>query len=115
MLNGIEATRCIRSETPDIVYVLGLSGRTDKVHMTTMLRAGASGYLFKGRCTLDELIQAIRETAEGRAYVQPECAELMLRQFRTKGDLPQASSGMNIPPMEIRNAVFCNISPKARR
>jgi len=84
VLTGIEATRCIRAELPD-VRVLGLSARTDKNHLTSMLRAGASGYLFKQHCNGPELVRAIRHVAEGRAYVDPDVMEKILEEYRHNG------------------------------
>ena len=45
-LNGIEATRQILADLPD-VKVVALSMHSDKKFVTEMLSAGASGYLLK--------------------------------------------------------------------
>ena len=45
-LDGIEATRQILSELPD-VKVIALSMYTDRRFVTNILKAGASGYLLK--------------------------------------------------------------------
>jgi len=56
-LNGIEATRKIKSENPQI-KVLALSMYSNNCFISGMLSAGASGYLLKD-CLYDELIDAI--------------------------------------------------------
>ncbi len=71
-LNGIETTRRIARDCPDI-EVLGLSMHPSRRVVTQMLRAGAKGYLLK-TCELDELIRAVRVVASGRTYLSPEIA-----------------------------------------
>ena len=66
-LNGIEATREIRRQTPE-VRVIGLSMHSAKRYVTEMFKAGAAGYLLKD-CDFDELANAIRTVAEGNTYV----------------------------------------------
>ncbi len=68
-LNGIEATREIRKEMPD-VKVVALSMHTTAKHITEMFRAGASGYVLKG-CEFAELVRAIRAVADGKMYISP--------------------------------------------
>ena len=85
VLNGIEATRCIRAELPEI-YVLAFSGRMEKNLITSMLRAGASGYLFKHHCSADELSNALRQVADGRTYFDPDSAEKILCDFKPPED-----------------------------
>ncbi len=72
ILNGIEATRTIHEEKPD-VKVIGLSMHSSKRYIREMRDAGASGYLLKD-CDFDELIEAIRTVAEGGTYFDPRIA-----------------------------------------
>jgi len=69
LLNGIEATRRITAELPD-VKVIALSMHDDRQFVEQMLQAGASGYLLKD-CAIDELVEAIRTVRIGRQYVGP--------------------------------------------
>ena len=71
-LNGIEATRQIRSSHPD-VKVLGLSMHADRQFVTEILSAGASGYLLKD-CPCQELVAAIHVAADGEVYLSPKVA-----------------------------------------
>jgi len=66
-LNGIEATRRVRRECP-ATKVVALSMHAERVFVTEMLRAGASGYLLKD-CVFDELARAICAVASGRSYL----------------------------------------------
>jgi DNA-binding NarL/FixJ family response regulator len=68
-LNGIEATRQIHQENPD-VKVIGLSMHASKRYIREMHEAGASGYLLKD-CDFDELIEAIQTVAAGGTYFDP--------------------------------------------
>ncbi|MCK4958733.1 MAG: response regulator transcription factor, partial [Planctomycetes bacterium] len=60
-VNGIEATRRIRSRFPD-VQVIGLSMHSYRRFILEMFKAGASGYLLKN-CAFAELANAIRVVA----------------------------------------------------
>jgi DNA-binding NarL/FixJ family response regulator len=65
-LNGIDATRLIHSENPDI-RIIGLSMHSAKRYIQEMHKAGARGYLLKD-CDFEELITAIRTVADGGSY-----------------------------------------------
>ena len=68
-LNGIEATRQIVSDNPE-VKVLALSMYADKRFVIGMLRAGASGYMPKD-CAFEELVQGIRAIVANEMYLSP--------------------------------------------
>ena len=68
-LNGIDATRALLSEYPD-VKVVALSMHSDRRFIAEMLSAGASGYLLKDSA-FDELAAAIRAVTGGRTYLSP--------------------------------------------
>jgi len=66
-LNGIEAARRIRSESPG-TRVLVLSMHGDRRNVLDALRAGAAGYVLKDQ-DAGALIEAIREVARGNTYL----------------------------------------------
>jgi DNA-binding NarL/FixJ family response regulator len=68
-LNGVEATRQIVAECPD-VKVLVLSMHSERQFVTEALHAGASGYLLKD-CAFEEVSRAIRIVTAGQVYVSP--------------------------------------------
>lgn len=78
-MNGIEATREIRSCAPGL-RVIALSMHSDKRYVAEMFRAGASGYLLKD-CAFEELARAVQVVMEGQAYISPPVAELMIKDF----------------------------------
>lgn len=71
-LNGVEATRRIRTEFP-AVRVLALSTHADRRYVQHMLDAGASGYVLK-ISAYDELLRAVRAVCAGKTYLSPEVA-----------------------------------------
>jgi DNA-binding NarL/FixJ family response regulator len=83
-LNGVEATRRIRAEHGR-VKVIALSTHTDKRYVHHMLDAGACGYVLK-MSAYDELLRAVRAASQGRTYLSPEIAGLVVE--RSTG--PQA-------------------------
>ncbi|MGB9498671.1 MAG: response regulator transcription factor [Dissulfuribacterales bacterium] len=56
-LNGIEATRQILADLPEI-KIIALSMYADKRYISGMFKAGASGYLLK-KSVFDELVDII--------------------------------------------------------
>jgi len=78
VMNGIEATRKIRQEFPQ-VKVLVLTTFEEDAWVFDALRAGAAGYLLKDTPRAD-LIKAIRETVEGKTYLDPAVAGRVLEQ-----------------------------------
>ena len=66
-LNGIEATRKIVKNNPNI-KVLALSAYTDQHFVREMFVAGASGYVLKQNA-YEELVKAIRDVMQGRKYI----------------------------------------------
>ena len=61
-LNGVEATRLLRSEVPG-VHVVALSAYADKRYVLAMLEAGAQGFVVKAGAA-EELLNAIRSVSE---------------------------------------------------
>jgi NarL family two-component system response regulator LiaR len=80
LMDGLEATRQITSEHPDIqVLVLTSFIADDKVFPA--IKAGARGYLLKDTGS-KELIEAIRKTYRGEPSLAPEIAQKVLTEIR---------------------------------
>jgi two-component system response regulator NreC len=76
VLNGIEATRQIKSELPHI-KVLALSVHAKREFVLDMVRAGVSGYMLK-ECVFDDLVHAIKVIVAGQSYLSPQIATIVL-------------------------------------
>jgi DNA-binding NarL/FixJ family response regulator len=86
---GLEATRAIREQHPEIaVLVLTMAHDDDSVFAA--VRAGARGYLLKG-ADGDELIRAIRAVAGGEAVFGPGVAQRVLGFLSASTDRPSAA------------------------
>lgn len=77
-INGIEATRQILNDKPDISILIITMFDDDTVF--TAMQAGARGYLLKG-AKGDETLRAIRAVANGEVIFSPGVAEQMMSYF----------------------------------
>lgn len=75
-MNGLEATRRIRTENSD-ARILALSMHSDKHFVQEAISAGARGYLLKD-CASAELVVAIQAVAEKRYYISPQLSGLLV-------------------------------------
>lgn len=82
-VNGIEATRCIVSGSPD-TKVLILSMHADRRYVSEALDAGACGFLLKS-CTTEEIFAAINMVAANDTYVCDEMRGMVERDAEKRG------------------------------
>ena len=90
LMDGIEATKAIRSELPG-VEVIALTSVLEDASVSEAVKAGAIGYLLKDT-DAEELHRAIRGAAEGRVQLAPEAAARLMRELREhheKKKIPQ--------------------------
>ena len=78
-INGLEATRQIRRELPE-VRVLVLTVHSDDEYFFRALEAGASGYVLK-EAAAEEMIAAIRAVAYGGVVLYPSLARRLLEDY----------------------------------
>jgi two-component system response regulator NreC len=97
-LNGIEATRQILSECPD-VKVIALSMYTDRRFVTNMLKAGAHAYLLK-EGAFEELVQAIRLVMNKKTYLSPGVTEIIVKEYVNGSPGPAQSVFSMLTPRE---------------
>jgi DNA-binding NarL/FixJ family response regulator len=76
VMDGIEATRLIVAESPEIA-VLVLTSFSDRRQITGALDAGAVGYLLKD-ASADDVVHGIRIAAEGGSPLDPRAARSLL-------------------------------------
>jgi DNA-binding NarL/FixJ family response regulator len=78
VMNGIDATREIRTKYPDVKVLVLTTYSTDE-WVFDAIRAGASGYLLKD-APREGVLSAIRGTLEGGTYIDPSVAGKLLSQ-----------------------------------
>jgi len=76
VLNGLEATRQILREHPDIKIII-LSSYDNEEYVLQMTEAGAVGYLLKRTAGM-ELIKAVHEVCRGTAVFSPAISKRLL-------------------------------------
>lgn len=76
VMDGIEATRRIREQTPD-THVVVLTSFTEEDRFAAALAAGAIGYLLKDSDP-EDVIDAVRAAAAGHAPIDPRMARALL-------------------------------------
>jgi DNA-binding NarL/FixJ family response regulator len=77
--SGIEATRQIKAEHPE-VGVLILTAYDDDPYIFALLQAGASGYVLKTTGSV-ELVNAVRAVAWGDSALDPAVAHKVVQQL----------------------------------
>jgi DNA-binding NarL/FixJ family response regulator len=82
-LNGVEATRQIMSDSPG-AKVIALTAHSDRRFVSEALKAGVVGYLPKA-AAFEELVTAVRTVANGKVYLSPGVANVVLEDY-VRGD-----------------------------
>ena len=99
IMNGVEATRQIRTKCPE-VKVLVLTTYADDEWVFDAIQAGASGYLLKDT-PREELIRAVRGTVTGKTYVDPSIAGKVLEQVSSHQTQPATLVTSKLTEREI--------------
>lgn len=84
--SGVELIKQLKKEQPKL-RILILSMHSETQYAVRAIKAGASGYLTKDGAA-DQLVAAIRRIASGGAYMSPEAAELLARDYQRPADSP---------------------------
>lgn len=100
-LNGVDATRQILAELPD-VKIIALSMYSDRSYVKGMLQAGASGYLLKN-CAFEELTRAIETVHRNQTYLSPRISDIVRQEFvqMMNADPPSASAVLTDREREV--------------
>lgn len=102
LLNGMEATRQIVKEVPE-VKVLILSSYSDDERVQQLLKSGAIGYLVKQTAATD-LITAVHEAKKGNSFLSPSISKRLAdnqrQTFVTGGGVAKKSSNQALTPRE---------------
>ena len=97
-LNGVEATRQIRNEFPQ-VKVVALSMHDDKRFVLNMLKAGASAYLLKDG-GFKEVVKAVNAVMANKTYLSPDITDVVLTDYLKNLKLQEVSVFALLSPRE---------------
>ena len=108
VLDGIGATKQIKSEQPDVkILVLTSFATDDKVFPA--IKAGSSGYLIKDTGP-DELIQAIRQVHRGEASLHPTIAQKLLAEVVQPEKRPSTTDALTEREMDVLKLIAQGLS-----
>jgi len=80
--SGLEALVAMRQKLPEIkVLFITVSDREEDLF--SAIRFGAQGYILKN-ASVDQVIEAVKKTAEGEAMLSPNLATRLIQEFRKK-------------------------------
>lgn len=79
VLNGIEATKTIVTEHPNVAVVI-LSMHADESYVMRALKAGARGYLLKDSAPAD-LIGAIQAVSQSKSFFSPKVSRILAEDY----------------------------------
>ncbi len=82
LLNGLDAARAIRKESPKTCSLLLTAYKEDE-YVLDALRAGVRGYILK-TLAADDLIDAIHEVLRGGIYLSPGISRTVVEAFLTR-------------------------------
>jgi DNA-binding NarL/FixJ family response regulator len=106
VLDGVEATRRLRRDAPDVRVVM-LTMHDDGDVLSRALAAGAVGYLVKD-CSITEVVDTVRAAAAGQTALSPELASSMLAHGerviseREEEVLQLIADGLSLPEVAAR-------------
>ncbi|MGD8428532.1 MAG: response regulator transcription factor [Balneolaceae bacterium] len=82
-LNGIELTKLVKEQFPDI-QVLTLTMMNQDKHIRQMIKVGASGYILKSSGS-EELEKAIRTIMKGEHYFSKDATKVIMKDLVESG------------------------------
>jgi DNA-binding NarL/FixJ family response regulator len=106
LMNGVEATRQIKTNYPQVT-VLVLTTYADDEWVFDAIRAGAAGYLLKDT-PRDELIKAIKGTVSGKTYMDPAIAGKLLGRLADQQTQPTTKITDKLTEREVE--ILCLIA-----
>ena len=97
-MNGIEATALIKEKLPD-TKIIALSAHNNCEYVMGMIKAGVSGYLLKD-CAFEELVKAIETVMQGKSYLSPEIATVVI-EAEASGNHTSGGTSLNERDLEV--------------
>lgn len=106
VMNGVDATRAIRRDFPEVEVVALTSVLEDRL-VIDVVEAGASGYMLK-ETRPDELFEAVRAAARGEVRLDPRAQQRLVREVRA----PEAREALTDRELEVLKLVAMGASNK---
>jgi DNA-binding NarL/FixJ family response regulator len=100
VLDGVEATRQVRSVGADAPQVVMLTMHVDADVLRKAIQAGAVGYLTKD-CSIDEVVDAVRMAATGGGAVSADLASALLAEATRPVDGQPLISAREIEVLQL--------------
>lgn len=107
-VNGLQAITAIHTKLPE-VRMLVLTSFTDSEKIASAIRSGAAGYLLKDSSP-SELVQAIREVAQGHVSLSHEIAQKLVEGLQKPAGIPAVDNMLTNREREILQLAACGIS-----
>jgi two-component system, NarL family, response regulator LiaR len=111
VMNGVEATRAIRSQHPDVEVVALTSVLEDRL-VVDVVEAGAAGYLLK-ETRPDELFEAVRAAARGEVRLDPRAQQRLVRELRSPKRPADASEPLTERELDVLRHIAAGATNKA--
>jgi DNA-binding NarL/FixJ family response regulator len=97
VMNGIDATKKIKENQPQIPVVM-LTSHENDTEIFAALSAGAAGYCLKD-CASERIKTALASVSEGAAWIDPRIAGKVLKVFENPTALVSLQSSQTIPAL----------------
>ncbi len=97
--DGLEATRRIKAQRPDIKIVMLTTSAEDQ-DLFESIKSGACGYILKS-ISGTAFIEALQGLEQGTPPFSPGLAALLLREFSRLAVQPSEPIAVNEPPLEL--------------
>ncbi|HXG58457.1 MAG TPA: response regulator transcription factor [Thermoanaerobaculia bacterium] len=107
-LDGLEATRAIASEMPEIKVVI-LTASEDQVKLLDAIKAGAQGYLLKN-LEADDFFALLERTSAGEPAITPALARRLLQEFARPEAAPAAEETLTAREREVLELMVAGIT-----
>ncbi len=99
LMNGVEATRELKRQHPDI-KVLVLTTYAEDEWVFDAIRSGAAGFLLKDT-PRERLIEAVRDTVAGKTHIDPSVAGRLFAQVNQGGPPVQSNLTTDLSNREM--------------
>jgi DNA-binding NarL/FixJ family response regulator len=109
-LNGVQATRRLKAESPD-TRVVALTVHEEGGYLRSLLDAGAVGYVLK-RSAASELVRALHVVGDGGTYLDPALAGQLVGRFVRSAPHPGGAPALSDRETEVVRLVARGYSNK---